>query len=420
MPAAAAEQANQHLVDRLIAQGALWSPALIAAFRATPRHGFLDRVFQYLRKQDRWREVLTRDPGEEELHLLYSDRALITRLSQAGRPASAVPISSSSQPSLMAQMLEDLQLAPSPLPSPPAAGGEGKGEGASLRTLEVGAGTGYNAALLAHVVGPGQVTSVDVDREVLAEAWDHLRAFPERQVRFQHADGRHGYAEAAPFDRIMVTAATPDLEPDWLEQLSPGGLLLAPLVLAPGLAYVVRGSVVGDVFHGRLTRAAYFMPLRAEDETGAADLETLPAYDQLRTWPAPWAGWFDRKRPRIGWLGFSQSLAFYGLLHGLRVAYQTLADNQPTFGVSDAASSCVCWLGAQTWQVSGTTGRELGWDLWRAFLDAGGPWPTEFYLRASPGGGLQPSDRRESYLRQGPRCRQVWELIEPRERPAWI
>src|SRR5262245_60231013 len=72
MAATAADAANELLVDRLIAEGALWSPALIAAFRATPRHRFLDRVFQYQRKHNRWREVLTREPGEEELRLVYS------------------------------------------------------------------------------------------------------------------------------------------------------------------------------------------------------------------------------------------------------------------------------------------------------------------------------------------------------------
>jgi protein-L-isoaspartate(D-aspartate) O-methyltransferase len=402
MQATAAEQANQELVDRLIAQGALWSPGLIAAFRTTPRHRFLDRVFQYQRKHDHWRELITRDPGPEELNVVYSDRALITRLSPATRQAPALPISSSSQPSLMAQMLEDLQLAP------------------GQRTLEVGAGTGYNAALLAHVVGPDLVTSVDVDREVLSEAWDHLRAFPDRRVQLQHADGRQGYAPAAPFDRLMVTAATPDLEPAWLQQLGESGLLLAPLVLAPGLAYLVRGSVRGGVFCGQLTRAAYFMPLRAEGEAGEAELDALPAPGGFKKLPAPWAGWFDRKRPRGGWLSFIQSLVFFGLLRGLRVSYQTLADNQATFAVSEPAAGHVCWFGASYWQVSGSVGRDLGAGLWRAFLDAGGPWPTEFRLRASPGGGLTLSDARVGYLRQGPRCQQAWELIEPRERPAWV
>src|SRR5262249_31650677 len=173
------------------------------------------------RKHNRWREVPTRDPGPEQLRLLYSDRALITRLGRAAPEAPETAISSSSQPSLMAQMLEDLKPAP------------GK------RTLEIGAGTGYNAALLAHVVGPELVTSVDVDRQVLAQAREHLRAFPERRVELRHADGRIPLRGGLTFERIMVTAATPDLEPAWLEELADDGVLLAPLALAPGLAYVV-------------------------------------------------------------------------------------------------------------------------------------------------------------------------------------
>ena len=129
------------------------------------------------------------------------------------------------------------------------------------------------------------------------------------------------------------TAATPDLEPAWLEQLAPSGLVEAPLVLAPGLAYVVRGTVTEGVFHGRLTRAAYFMPLRAEGEAGAGEGEALPPAGELRRLAAPWAGWFDRKRPRVSWLGFSQSLAFYGLLQGLEVFYQCLETGQAIFGV---------------------------------------------------------------------------------------
>jgi protein-L-isoaspartate(D-aspartate) O-methyltransferase len=391
-----AEAANQEMVDRLIAEGALWSPALIAAFRATPRHMFLDRVFQFQRKHNRWREVLTRDPGPDELRLLYSDRALITHVSPPSRDGPGLPISSSSQPSLMARMLEELLLAP------------------GLRTLEIGAGTGYNAALLAHVVGPGEVVSVDVDRSVLSEAWDHLRAFPERQVRLKHVDGRCGDAEGAPFERIMVTAATPDLEPAWLEQLADRGLLLAPLALAPGLAFVLRGTVTDGIFHGRLTRAAYFMPLRTEGEAGRDDSDPLPT-GALRTVPAPWAGWFDRRRAQSSWLGFIQGLAFFGLMRGLVVHYQILEDDEAVFGVSDGDD--VCWLGTQTWRLGGKAGRDLGWSLWRAFLDAGGPRPTEYRLTASPGGRL-PRGRRPAFVRQGERCEQLWELTAPCDRPG--
>jgi protein-L-isoaspartate(D-aspartate) O-methyltransferase len=401
----AADQANQQMVDRMIAEGALWSPRIIEAFRRTPRHLFVDRVFQFQRKHNRWRELITRDPGPEEIELVYSDRALITRVSPpAAETGAGVPISSSSQPSLMAQMIEDLRPGP------------------GMRVLEVGSGTGYNAALLADVVGPGLVYSVDVDREVVAEAWAHFRAFPERQIQLRHADGREGLAEAAPYDRIMVTAATDGLHAAWLEQLADAGLFLAPLALAPGLAYLVRGTVRAGVFHGRLTRAAYFMPLRAEGEPGESEADPVALPDPRQRLPAPWAGWFDRRRPRLQWLNFIQALAFYGLLRGLNVHYRTLADGQTVFGVSrrgrEGTAEAVCWLGAQQWQVNGPAGRDLGWGLWRAFLDAGGPWPNEFQLRCSPAGGLR-AEGPEAFVRWGPRCQEVWELLEPRDRPGW-
>lgn len=398
----AADRANEQLVDRMIAEGALWSQPLIRAFRETPRHRFLDRVFSYDRRRSRWREILTREPSAKELALLYSDRALITHLGRLEGQAVEVPISSSSQPSLMAQMLEDLRLQH------------------GQRVLEIGAGTGYNAALLAHVAGPGQVHSLDVDRSVLSEAWDHLRAFPDRQVHLHHADGRHGFSEAASYDRIMVTAATPDLEPAWFAQLAPAGLLLAPLALAPGLAFTACGAATDGAFAGRLTRAAYFMPLRGEHETGSNGEPEVAAFaGPLASAPAPWAGWFDRRRPRVRWFSFSQALVFFGFLRGLNIHYRSLPRGGTIYGVSEPSGEALCWFGTLDWQVSGSAGRELGMSLWRAFLEAGGPWPTEFRLSAAPSPLPEPSTQ-VSFVRQGPRCQHVWELIEPRTRPGWL
>lgn len=392
MPATRARQANQKMVDRLIAEGTLWSPPLISAFRHTPRHLFLDRVFQR-EGPARWRETLVRDAGPEELSLIYSDRALITRVSPDG-----VAISSSSQPSLMAQMLEDLQLEP------------------GQRVLEIGAGTGYNAALLAHVVGPGNVHSADVDRETLSEAYAHLKPFAERGVRLHHADGRGGLPGYAPFDRILVAAAAVDLEPAWLEQLAPGGQVLAPLELAPGLAFLALGTVRDSTFDGHLTRAAYFMPLRAEAESGEREREPAVA-STLQQLPAPWADWFDEGRPRLRWLQFVQSLVFFGFLRGLE-ARQRGGDELGLLGVGGAGQpEMVCWFGRQTWYVSGTQGRDLGWELWRAFLDAGGPWPTEFRLRRRADGAIPEAGARV-HTQQGPRCRHVWELPQTRTRPV--
>jgi hypothetical protein len=251
----------------------------------------------------------------------------------------------------------------------------------------------------------------------LAEAWDHLRRFPERRVRLEHADGRQGFAAAAPYARIMVTAATPDLEPAWLTQLAKDGVLVAPLALAPGLAYVVRGRVCAGAFHGRLTRAAFFMPLRAEDEAGEGGPEDWPTHLTLRQVPAPWADWLDRRRQRTSWPGFVACVAFLGHLRGLRVSYQTLADGQPGYGLTDGAR--VAWMGPGVWHVSGDEGHAFGLRLWRDWLDAGGPWPTEFDLRVTPH-GLADGDTGAGHVLEGQLCRQVWVLDGTRDRPASI
>jgi protein-L-isoaspartate(D-aspartate) O-methyltransferase len=402
-----AAQANQALVDQMIAQGALWSRPLIAAFRATPRHLFLNRVYHYQRSHEgegTWRELDTHAPSRSELRLIYSDRALTTRMSEPTPERAAVPISSSSQPSLMAQMLEDLHLR------------------AGLRVLEIGAGTGYNAALLAHVVG--RVLSLDVDRRVLAEAAEHLQALPDREVVLHHGDGRDGWPEEAPFDRILVTASTPDLEPAWLEQLAPGGALLAPWEPAAGLAYLVRGGVraAGPVFEGRLVRAAYFMPLRAEAETGRDADEGgsgLTPVEQCRPEAPPWGNWGER-RPTAGGPGLLASLTFFAWLQGRDVTVRTQADGQSLCGVADFAAGHVCWLGLREWRVSDDGARQLGTRLWREFLDAGGPWPTDYRLRAWPRDAAVAVETRAdtvlAFRKQGQRCEQLWELSDRRPR----
>ena len=75
----AALASHHDLIDQIIARGSLWSGPLAAAFRATPRHLFLDRVYNH--REARWRDVDPDSPAEEDLRVVYSDRAVTTRLS---------------------------------------------------------------------------------------------------------------------------------------------------------------------------------------------------------------------------------------------------------------------------------------------------------------------------------------------------
>jgi protein-L-isoaspartate(D-aspartate) O-methyltransferase len=400
-----AEEVHNDLVDRLIARGSLWSPGLIDAFRATPRHLFLDQVYHH--HGGGWRTLDPEQLSEDDLRLIASDRALTTHLSNAGPDEQPVAISSSSQPSLMAQMLEDLYLEP------------------GQRILEIGAGTGYNAALLAHVVGAdpdGYVVSIDVDREVLDSARRHLSPLPDRRVELCHDDGRLGFPAAAPFDRIQVTAATPDMEPAWLEQLTDGGLVQAPVDLAPGLAYVMQGEVRDGIFTGGLTRAAYFMPLRDEGEAGRdrnAPEAPLPGPERFQAVSAPWAGWSER-RAASEVDDFLPGLAMLAWLEGLSLGYATCPDGRSGHAVVDLVHGQACWLGPYEWRISGKGGHEMGLRLWRQWLDLGGPRPEEWRLSLAAEGErlVRDEEARAAFRRQGALSAQVWELVEPRRRPV--
>ena len=190
-----------------------------AAFRAVPRHVFLPDV----RIED-----------------VYTDRAFPTK------HADGKPISSSSQPAIMAIMLEQLALQP------------------GQRVLEIGAGTGYNAALIAHLVGNGgHVVALDIDEDVVVEARQHLAAAGFDRVDVRCADGGYGDPEGAPFDRIILTASAWDITPAWFEQLTLGGRLVLPLGLRQ-----VQQSVAFERHQDHLESVSVagcgFMPLRGD------------------------------------------------------------------------------------------------------------------------------------------------------------
>ena len=184
--------------------------------------------------------------ARDGLEAVYRDDAIVTKQGEYGNP-----LSSSSQPAVMALMLENLALE----------------EG--MRVLEIGAGTGYNAALLSLLVGKrGQVASVEVDAQIAAEARRSLRQnrYP---VRVVHADGRSGFSQSAPYDRIVVTASADTLPLVWFEQLADEGLLEAPLRLNPAgmqAIPVLRKTPRG--FRSLRVIGGGFMPLRGADEGG--------------------------------------------------------------------------------------------------------------------------------------------------------
>ena len=110
------------------------------------------------------------------------------------------------------------------------------------KTLEIGTGCGYQAAVLALL--SKQVVSIERLKPLHDKAKAHLVASQQAHIRLIYGDGRLGHPLAAPFDSIVAAAGGEDLPPQWLEQLAPGGRLVAPMVAANG-----RGQVLVVVDH---------------------------------------------------------------------------------------------------------------------------------------------------------------------------
>jgi protein-L-isoaspartate(D-aspartate) O-methyltransferase len=180
-----ADHLRDVLVEDLVEQGAISSEAVRQAFENVPRHLFVPRV-----------DVAT----------AYSDQPIFIRWDQG------TPISSSTQPTMMAIMIEQLGLE------------------LGSRVLEIGSGTGYNAAILAHIIGDnGRVITVDIDQDIVDEAAGNLSKTGYDNVKCICGDGFEGFSADQPYDRIIVTVGAYDVSPHWVDQLRDGGIMVVPL-----------------------------------------------------------------------------------------------------------------------------------------------------------------------------------------------
>lgn len=125
------------------------------------------------------------------------------------------------------------------------------------RTLEVGAGCGYQAAVLSYLAS--DVFALERIRPLLDRARENLRPFRFANVRLKYADGSLGLAEAAPFDTIIVAAAAREIPHSLKQQLAPGGRMMVPVGMAD--QHLVMIERQGDAFKESRFEAVRFVPL---------------------------------------------------------------------------------------------------------------------------------------------------------------
>jgi protein-L-isoaspartate(D-aspartate) O-methyltransferase len=145
--------------------------------------------------------------GKVPRHLLL-DRSLWSR-AYADHPLPIGDGQTISQPYVVALMTEELKLSP------------------SERVLEIGTGSGYQAAVLAEMVK--EVCTIEIRKSLAEQAAKGLKELGYRNVRVKYADGYFGWKEHAPFDAIIITAAVNHIPPPLLKQLKERGRLILPL-----------------------------------------------------------------------------------------------------------------------------------------------------------------------------------------------
>lgn len=253
----AAELRARLAVD-LVAAGYVRSEEWRAAVEDVPREEFIPEFFARIDRTDGptlWDPVSAERSGAERwLRLAYEDLSHVTQLNGQISPADVLdpvdgnPTSSSTMPSLVVRMWEDLDVVD------------------GSRVLEIGTGTGYSTALGCHRLGESNLTSVDVDPEVARRARQAL-ARAGYHPQLIAGDGQEGSIGGAPYDRIIATCSFRYVPRAWLQQSEPGTIILVTLSGWLGGTGLVKLTVTGDgTAEGRfLPGYVSFMPARAHN-----------------------------------------------------------------------------------------------------------------------------------------------------------
>jgi len=174
---------------------------LTQVFFKVPRHLFIKRYYDH-EEPTGIVHVKPPTPTPKQLETIYADRGLMIR---------EEPHSAASQPGLIFGMLDDLQLS----------------EG--LKVLEIGTGSGWNAGLIAFSVGDDRfVYSMDLQADLVEKLRKHLSSVGFDRVNLRAGEGGLGW-DGETFDRIILTASSPDIPLAWAESLAERGILVMPL-----------------------------------------------------------------------------------------------------------------------------------------------------------------------------------------------
>ncbi|MDA8370024.1 MAG: methyltransferase [Nocardiopsaceae bacterium] len=347
---------NLRLVDGLRSKGV---PKRIArAFAQVPRHRFIpDQVWD-----ERGNEVKRSTALEDWYRLVYSDVPIVTQHDDGCEGGRGLATSSSSAPSVMAAMLDAAVVEP------------------HMHVLEIGAATGYNAALLCELTGDAEsVTTVEVDAALAGQARASLAA-AGYHPRVVTGDGALGCPDSGPFDRVIATCAVSRVPEPWIAQTHDGGLVVCPWAPSSGLpgGLLARLMVRDGVAEGEFTRPLSFMWLRGQrgDHSPPHDLGAeAGTVRHVEQDPQPFL------------LNGAQALPLALMVPAWRFGMRGTPDGSPLVWVS--ALDSPSWARLHTDRVEQGGPRQL-WDEFEAahqwWREHGRPPATEFGLTVDADG----------------------------------
>ena len=345
------------------------SEATARAYLATPRHVFVKRYREWGTTE--WHKIHAENVAEH-LATLYTDKPLVL----FGGDDDNVP-STISQPSFVLRMLDLLQLRP------------------GQTVFELGAGSGWNAALMGHLVGhAGRVYSLEIIPEVAQRAAESITALGIPNVQIITADGGEGYAEGAPYDRAIFTAGAYDLPLHFYEQIKEGGLLLAVIKSEGGGDNLFLLRKTDTHFESLESMPCGFVQLAGKYKLNTLEpvtLETLPEWAELQQrkiakTPFWWGG-----KGKEGFIWRTLGIrSFLGITEPSFCAFKTAKADERLreehyFGLRDKENGSLV-LAKDDWLIAygNARAKERLLQQVRQWVDLGMPSAASFMLRVYP------------------------------------
>ncbi len=287
----------------------------------------------------------------------------MTQVDDGDEGGPGVATSSNSQPSMVATMLDRLDVR----------GPE--------RVLEIGTATGHVAALLACRLGDDRVVSVEIDPRLAGRAEKNLAAVGALRVTVVRADGEHGWAPGAPYDRLISTCALRHVPYELVRQVEPGGILVAPMVREFWSGAVLRLDVHEDgTASGRFQGGASYMPMKSHRAAPGRPVDQATARSA------------DSELGPRALLSLGFALYAGAVLPGVSMVHAETGGADRVWLLDRDGSGAIADAGEPVWQYGPRSLWSEVESAYSAYHALGAPPPTAFGMTVGP-------DGRQTWLR---------------------